>query len=793
VGAAEELLMRFCEDLRELRSQAGGPTLRTLADRIGLGKSQIGAILGGRIHHPPDWQVVRLLVDNCYRYAREHNRVDRVSRGSGVDEYWRHRYALLEHVFSQPTRSPRVDRPASGALQVVPRQLPPRVKHLAGRRAALTALSGADGAVVISGPAGVGKTALAVSWSHDIADRYPDGQLYVNLRGFDRSGTATTPGEAIRGFLDAFGVPHGRIPPGVDAQVGLYRSVLAGRRVLVVLDNARDADQVRPLLPGAPECLAVVTSRSQLAGILTTEGARPIRLDLLSVGEATELLASRIGADRVAGEPDAINDIIAACARLPLALCVVASRAALHPTLSLAVLAAEIDQSDEGLDAFPTGDPDTDIRAVFSWSYHTLSTRAARLFRILGFHLGEDIAVPAAASLAGVPAAQAHRDLIELSDAGLITELTGGRYALHDLLRAYAAELAHHLDPATEHERAVRRLFDHYLHSAHAAARLMHPPFSQIRLAPPPRDVTVQRLAVRAAAQDWLAAEHVALLAAVPHAAAAGLDAHAWQIAWTIAGYLAPQGRWRDWHRIQLVALAAAQRLDDQYAQAHTFRNLAVVCSRLGHHDDARKYITEAVNLFDAVGDPNGLAHTHLNFGQILERSGSHREALHHSQRALDLFTTTSNLAGRAYTLNAVGWQHALLGEYEQAVRHCEQALPALRTVGDHQGQADTWDSLGYAHHQLGDHRRAIACYSEALDLFAEAGNRYAEAHTYLHIGDSHHATADHAAAQAAWLRALLLLRELAHPDARQAQDRLDTAGTPASTDAPACHPEDAR
>ena len=210
--------------------------------------------------------------------------------------------------------------------------------------------------MTLSGTAGVGKTALAVHWAHRVADRFPDGQLYVNLRGFDPTGAVVTPAEAVRGFLDALGVPPERIPADLPAQVGLYRSLLAGRRMLVVLDNARDAEQVRPLLPGSPAAWSLVTSRNQLAGLVAAEGAQPLTLDLLTAAEARQLLARRLGADRVAAEPEAVDEIIERCARLPLALAVVAARAAAHPTFPLATLAAELREAPRPLDAFDGGD-----------------------------------------------------------------------------------------------------------------------------------------------------------------------------------------------------------------------------------------------------------------------------------------------------------------------------------------------------------------------------------------------------------------------------------------------------
>jgi DNA-binding SARP family transcriptional activator len=288
-------------------------------------------------------------------------------------------------------------RPTAGSAP--PRQLPTPPRSFTGRADALAildALLTAHGehstAVVISalsGTAGIGKTALAVHWAHQVADRFPDGQLYVNLRGFDPGGQTMAPAEAIGGFLHALGMPPQRIPADLDARVGLYRSELSGRRILIVADNARDAAHVRPLLPGTPGCLVLVTSRSQLSGLVAADGAHPVTLDLLSTAEARELLAHRLGQHRIAAQRQAVEDIITSCSRLPLALAIVAARAAIRPSFGLDVLAKELHEARAGLDAFSDGeDPTTDIRAVFSWSYQRLSTDAARLFRLLGLAPG---------------------------------------------------------------------------------------------------------------------------------------------------------------------------------------------------------------------------------------------------------------------------------------------------------------------------------------------------------------------------------------------------------------------
>ena len=376
------------------------------------------------------------------------------------------------------------------------------------------------------GTAGADKTTLAVHWAHRTAARFPDGQLYVNLRGFDPDRPALDPAEAIRGFLDAFATPPGQIPTGFDAQVGLYRSVLAGKRVLVVLDNARDADQVRPLLPGAAGCIALVTSRNELTSLVATEGAQPLALDLMSSAEAHALLARRLGTSRVAEEHDAVREIIVRCARLPVALAIAAARAATNPHLPLAALATELRHEAGTLDALHAGDSSTDIRAVLSWSYQALTTDAATVFRLLGPHPGPDITLPAAASLTGFPDQRTHSALTALTRAYLLTEHSPGRYTVHDLLRAYAGEQGHLHDSAERRLAALHHVFDHYLHAAYASALLLEPTRDPIEIAPPQPGVSPVKLESHDEAMAWFTTEHRVLLAAVEGATTAGFDTH---------------------------------------------------------------------------------------------------------------------------------------------------------------------------------------------------------------------------------------------------------------------------
>jgi tetratricopeptide (TPR) repeat protein len=639
----------------------------------------------------------------------------------------------------------------------------------------------------ITGTAGVGKTALAVQWAHQVADRFPDGQLYVNLRGFNPVRQAMDPTEAVRGFLDAMRVAPRRIPGGSDAQTALYRSLLAGRRMLVLLDNARDCEQVRPLLPGTPGCMVLVTSRNHLAG-LAASGANVTTLDLFTREESWDLLASRLGPDRLTAEPGAVEEIITRCARLPLALAVVAARAAAHPGFALRAVAGELADSTSSLEVLTGDDPATDVSAVLSWSYRALSAGAGRLFRLLGLHPGSDISASAAASLAGHPLPTVRPLLKELAGASLTTEYTPGRYTFHDLLRAYAAGLARRHDPDQERLAASRRVLDHYLHSAHRAAMALQPTRDPITLAPAQPGTIPEHPADHGDALAWFSTEHRVLLAAVDHAAAAGMDTYVWQLAWALALFLHRRGHWHDRVATGYAAVRAATRLADHAAQAYAHRNLGNVHSVMGHFDRAHTHLHRALDLYRQTSDQTGQAQAHQDLAVLHSQQTQHlATALDHARQALDRFQTARHPAGQARALNITGWLHAELGTYHLALASCQQALVLHQELDDRFGQAQTWEGLGYAHHHLGHHTDAVTCYQHALDLYRTVGDRYGEAHALTRLADTHHATSDPEAARHAWQRALTILTNLDHPDADQLRTKL---GQP-STSPPPTAPQD--
>jgi len=801
-GPGQQALIRFVDQLSRLRQLAGSPSLNELVALSAgyewpLRRSTISDKLNAR--SLPEWDFVVSFVSACREHAEKAGitlPADAADLAGWDTVHWRllqavddvHRDRRLAataqvEISRRASRVP-VPPPATPTEphRPVPRQLPAAIRHFAGRAGELSALTGlldegtrVGGTVVISaiaGTAGVGKTALAVYWAHRVADRFPDGQLYVDLRGFDPSGSPVSSAEAVRGFLEALGVPAQQIPASLQAQTGLYRSILAERRVLLVLDNARDVEQIRPVLPGSPDCLVVVTSRNQLTG-LAAEGARPIVLDLLSTTEARTLLDRHLGTARTSDHPEAVAEIITLCARLPLALSIVAARAAAYPRFSLADLAGELRRSG-GLDAFDGGDSATNVRAVFSWSYRQLDPAAARMFRLLGLHPGPDLSTAAAASLAGVPVRQARALLAALTRAHLVTERAPGRYAFHDLLRAYATELAEDNEHDTDHEHdthaARDRVLDHYLHTAHTAATILDPLRQPLALDPMRPGVTVEDIADHGQALDWFTAEHRVLMAVINYAAGARLDTQTWQLAWAFADFLDRRGHWYELVSTQTAALHATERLAYRPGLARAHRYLGRVHTRLGHYDEARSHYQHALDAFGELGDRTGQAHTHHSLCVVYERLGRHEDALSHAQQAVDLYRAVGNQAGAAHALNTVGWSYAQLGDHGQALTYCLQAMDLLKELGDRHGQALTWDSLGYAHRHLGHRRQAIACYERALELFRDVGDRYGEAETLIDLGDAYLATGDREPAGDAWRQALDILDAIDESDDSHAE-----------------------
>ncbi|MEV4537475.1 BTAD domain-containing putative transcriptional regulator [Asanoa sp. NPDC049518] len=685
--------------------------------------------------------------------------------------------ALIQPVVPAAASDSRLVAQVPRQLPAPPRSFVGRVRELAALGAVLEAQPDAGGTVAISaigGAAGVGKTWLALRWAHDNLHRFPDGQLYVNLGGFDPDREVVDPAVALRGFLDALGVPSTRIPADPDAQAALYRSLVADRRMLIVLDNARDSTHVLRLLPGSGACTVLVTSRHHLAGLLAAHGARPLALDVLPDGDARMVLTEQLGTPRVADEPDAVTAILDSCAGLPLALGIVAARAAIHVDLSLATLAGELRDASTRLDALDAGELAVNVRAVLDCSYQALPAAAARALRLLALAPGPDISLPAAASLVALTVAGTRTVLRQLITRHLLQENSPGRYRMHDLVRLYTAEQAHVVETAEERRAAIQRALDHYLHTAHAAALLLNPHRVLVITPDPAEDgVAPEGLADLEQSMAWLTDEQPVLLAAIDQASDNGFDTHTWQLAWSLANFLERRGDWHTQVATQRAALDATLRLAHRKGQAIAHRGLAIASSRMGEYEAAHTHLRHALSLFCDLGDHAGQAHTRINIGWLLGRQGLFDEALSNALRALDLYVHAEDRSGQASALNNIGWYHAQLGDYERTLDCCRQAVAVYRELDNHFGEAEAWDSLGYAHHHLGRHEEAVTCFQKALDLFRGLGGRHAEAEVLTHLGDCQHAAGDLEAARHAWRRALRILDQLDHPGADQIRVRL--------------------
>ncbi|MBL1068037.1 tetratricopeptide repeat protein [Streptomyces sp. 7-21] len=671
---------------------------------------------------------------------------------------------------------------AAARTSRVPRQLPLAPMAFIGRDPMLSVLDKELGAgrashtpsvpiCVVTGQGGIGKTWLALRWAHDNADLFPDGQLYLDLRGFAPFGEPASPETAVRGFLDALGAE--RVDPlaGLDGQAARFRELTRNRRLLLVLDNARDTEQVLPLLPAGHRCAVLITSRSRLSGLAAAYGARQLTLEPMTPQESRDVLADRLGADAVAAEPRAVDVIVERCAGLPLALAVSAARAS-EPGFSLADLARELREPAHALDALDLTDLTVNLRTAFGASCRALDPRQLGVFRLLSLYPGADIALPAAASLTALPAPRLRVLLRALEDGHLVRQHSPGRYAVHDLLRGYARDLLA-ADAPDEREPALRRLFDYYLHTAHAAACLLSP-YEDWPV--PPEAAPGAQPEAPAGPEEalrWLTAERATLLAVVTQAAHEGFDTHAWQLALVLTEFLQRQGLWHAWAGAQRLALESARRQGQHRWLAHLHRALGSAEARLKRFAEAEAHFEQARTLFTRVDDGVGLAHIHRASGWLCEQREEHAEALAHHQRALAIYRDHGQVARQAIVLNDIGWLHALLGNHRQAVADCEEALVLHRSTGNLRGEADTMDSLGYAHHHLGDHDRAAECYLRALALYRDAGDRPGQAATMARLGDTHQAAGRAGDAREVWQRALTLFEELGHPDAASVRDRL--------------------
>ncbi|MET7598543.1 BTAD domain-containing putative transcriptional regulator [Streptomyces sp. NPDC005481] len=683
-------------------------------------------------------------------------------------------------------RDPAAKSGTKPSSLVRPAQLPGALPVFAGRDAEgawLSAVSGAPdrpgptaaSVVVISGAPGVGKTTFAVHHAHRIASAFPDGQLFANLCGFHPHAPAVDPGTVLHGFLTALGVPAQRIPEDTPGRGTLFRSLLADRRILLVLDNARDEQQVRPLLPAGAGCLTLITSRNQLPGLIATDGAKPLTLPLPSEAEAHQALERRLGRERLAAEPAATTEIIRLCGRLPLAMAVVAARAELDPSFPLHAMVDDLQQTHGDLDAFTGFDTTTDVRTVFSWSYRSLDEHAARLFRLLALHPGPHITAPAAAGLVGLPLARTRRALAALISSCLLEQPLPGRYSLHDLLRCYAGELAQLHDTAQERHHATLRVLDHYLFTAYEANQLLKQDTTvDLDLGEPGPGVTPERFTDAKQATGWFIAEHRVLHGLLHSAVSQGLDHHTTGLAWSFKEHLQRQEFWPEAIAALTPALEVARRQGDRLEEGLCLRHLGSIHGYLGHQDEALRHLRHATTIFEQLDATGEQARAHYVMACALFLFGRIPEAVAFSERGLELSRKTGEELWLAECLLELAWFHANLGQLEKSLRLSEEGIALLQRLDAPWQLAQGWDIVGHILRELGRHEESVATYQRATRAFEELGDHRNAIGTLMRLGDTRLAQGDREGARADWVEALENADERAmRHSAQQVRDRL--------------------
>ncbi|WP_336213936.1 AfsR/SARP family transcriptional regulator [Nonomuraea sp. LPB2021202275-12-8] len=679
---------------------------------------------------------------DCYAMTRRHL-IDELGAEPGPELRALH-LAVLRGSVGRPEAAP-------GAARAVPAQLPADVPAFTGRAVELSELSelligpGRESAVVItalSGTAGVGKTALAVRWAHQAREAFPGGQLYVNLRGYDPE-QPVAPADALAGFLAALGVSGQEIPLDLEERAARYRTELSGRRVLIVLDNASSVEQVRPLLPGTPACAVLVTSRDSLAGLVAVHGAHRLTIGALPPADAIALLGTLIGR-RAGAAPEAVAVLAEQCARLPLALRVAAELAVARPADSLRALVEELADHRRRLDLLDAGgDSRAAVRAVFSWSYQRLPAAVGRAFCLLGLHPGPHFDVQAAAALAGEPPARVRPVLDHLARAHLIQPARTGRYAMHDLLRAYAIWRADAQIKDLDQEAARGRLLDHYLSAAGVAVDSLYPE----NPAPAERLTSADALA-------WLDTERPVLLAVAARARSV-------RLAMTLHRYLESGGHFAEALLLHTRAHQAARQAGDPRGEADVLTCLGVIHRRLAQYADAATHHHSALALYRRIGDRIGEARSLTNIGIVHELRGRYDQAAGHHELAVTLFREGGDGVGEADALNNLGIVRELLNDYTGSAAHHRQALALYRELGQRSGEAKALGNLGIVHARLGDPETAADHYRQALLIFRELGVRSGEAHALTNLGDAHTRLGRYEAAADHQRRALDLFRRI--------------------------------
>lgn len=668
----------------------------------------------------------------------------------------------------------RQPRPIPGAdvpFAIMPSQLPGDIRGFVNRHTELATLTealaeDAEEAVatvvtVITGTAGVGKTSLALHWAHRVRDRFPDGQLYVNLRGYD-PGSPATPEEVLDRFLRDLGVPASVIPVRLDDRASLYRSLLADRRMLVILDNAATIGQVRPLLPGTAGSPVLVTSRSRLSGLVTRHGAARVGVDTLHEDDAVALLRSVTARYRVGDQRHELVELARLCARLPLALRIAAERAASRPMMRLSELIADL-RDESGLwDALTAEDDDTDaVRTVFAWSYRALPEPAARLFRLLGLHPGTDFSLPAATAVAGTDIRTVRRDLDVLVGAHLLEQPAPGRYQFHDLLRAYAYDQVRSLESADARGEALRRIIGWYLHTADAAQSHIVP-FDRYHLARPvPEDVHLLTFDSYASALRWYQTEAANLVGATRAAAQAELHTLAWQLAAVLRALYIHQNAFDDWLTTSRIGADSATRAGDRVGQAEAWESVGKAYFQARRLDEAETSHRTALQIRREIGDRFGEAKSTNALGLIGLRRRRLEDARSFFDQSREIFQDLGERRWEALMQSNLAETLCELQQPRAAADILRETLAVFRDIGDRFGEGNALFLTSWAYRGLGDLDGARAAIDQALVIAEEDENQVWQAHWLVELGHVQRTAGQPADALISYQRAASIQRQL--------------------------------
>ncbi|MFF5175607.1 ATP-binding protein [Micromonospora sp. NPDC000089] len=677
--------------------------------------------------------------------------------------------AKLERYVDQLTRR-SVTKPAQPG---VPRQLPPHRAPLAGRQAELSALSEAlladalanTGLAVVTGMAGVGKTQLAQHWAASVEGDFPDGTLYVDLNGYTANGSPEQPAQLLARILNDLGVrPR---TPTVDGMSTEYRTELARRKTIVLLDNARDVHQVRPLLPGTGSSVAVVTSRDRLMQMIVREHAHEVRLGPLGHEDAVALLTSKLGAARMRAGAEHISEIVALCGGLPLALSIVAAQARSRPPEALEEITAALREEGTRLDSLGHRSAELNVRAALSSSYGTLSAPAAELFARLAIHPGPTISRRAVGCLAEDTPAVAIDELIE---ASLLDEPAVGRFAFHDLVRIFAADRTAAMRPE-DYDRVDRRVSDFLLRNTWACDRVLAPDRG-LPIAGPD-DIDVVAPASSREAMAWLHAEYATVTAAIRRAHARQEDRYTWLLSMSLVTYQWRTHRYADAERYLSYAAVAAGRVAGPADQAMVYRMLAGSRRGLGDLEHAKADLRRAISLSEAAGHPLSVAHSRHSLGLLHRESGEPQTATELFESALSAYRRLGDVLGEAGTLRGLGTVRFDLGDHEGALRRGQEALRLFLTTADVNSQASTFMDLGRVHTARRDGHSALDSFASAADRYAWLTYPRREATALLEMSEVLNTLNRVPEARTALREAVDLLRELDPVAADEAESRL--------------------